>query len=297
VGDREADLYDLLAQARQTPHTEVLVRAAQDRRLARTGEGETPRLWAHLERQPLRDTREVAVPRADERPARVARLELRLARVRLRPPKARAAVREGLAELEVSAVLVRERVPPEGLPAGSTRIEWLLLTTLGRGDAGEPREPSVAQAWEWVRWYGFRWRVERYHLILKSGCRIEERQLGTAARLSCCLALYAVIASWLLVLTYQARTTPEAPASPLLSAADWVLLWQVRHPGRPCPTEEPTMRQALRELAGLGGFLGRRGDGEPGPMTLWRGLTRWYDLREGARLGQRLASARDVGNE
>jgi len=306
VGDREADLYDLFALARQRPHTAVLVRAAQDRRLANgRGEPEARRLWARLEQQPLRDTRELQVPRTDTRPARVARLELRLARVRLRPPKARAAAREELAELEVSAALVRERVPPAGLPAGAPPIEWLLVTTLGSGalgsgalGSGETAEPSVAHGWQWVQWYGFRWRVERYHLILKSGCRIEARQLGTAARLSCCVALYAVIASWLLVLTYQARTTPEAPAlGSLLRAADWTLLWQVRHPGRSCPTAEPTLQQALRELAGLGGFLGRRGDGEPGPMTLWRGLMRWYDVRAGAHLAHRLPPAPDVGNE
>src|SRR5439155_790677 len=78
-------------------------------------------------------------------------------------------------------------------------IEWLLLTTVPVTDA--------ASAWERVTWYTYRWRVERYHLVLQSGCRSEQRQLATAPRLAACLALYSVIASRLLQLTYQARVT------------------------------------------------------------------------------------------
>ncbi len=34
----------------------------------------------------------------------------------------------------------------------------------------------------------------------------------------------------------------------------------------------------LRMVAELGGFLGRKGDGEPGAQTLWRGLQRLDDI-------------------
>jgi len=173
----------------------------------------------------------------------------------------------------VDAILVREEAPPPG----EAPIEWLLLTTV-------PVD-GVEAAWERVRWYTYRWLVERYHYVLQSGCRIEQRHLETAARLACCLAVYAVVACWLLRLVYSARAAPEAPATTLVSAAEWAVLWGARHPSRPLPPV-PTLRQFVREVAGLGGFLGRRHDGEPGVKTLWQGLQRFFDLLTGYHLAR-----------
>lgn len=274
VGDQEADIYDLFVAALEQPQTELLVRATGERRVA-TAPGS---LRATLLAQPIRDTRPIPVPRADERPAREARLTLRYTAVTLRPPAHRAA--ERLPTVTLDAVLVQE----VEAPAGVEPIEWLLLTSV-------PVD-SVAAAWERVRWYTYRWRIERYHLVLKSGLKLESRQLGTAARLDCCLAVASVIASRLLALTYAARTQPAAPAAPWVSADEWTVVWTARHPGQPLPPG-PTLQQAVRELAGLGGFLGRRGDGEPGVITLWRGLQRLHDLLQGYYLA--LSLHPDVG--
>jgi hypothetical protein len=275
VGDREADIYDLFCAAAARPDTELLIRAAQDRRVA----SERGTLWAQLDAQPVADTRVVPLPRADDRPARPARLTLRWARVVLQPPRHRAA--ERLPALPVDAVLVRE----EAAPPGEAPIEWLLLTTVPVTD--------VASAWERVTWYTYRWRVERYHFVLKSGCRIEQRHLETAARLACCLAVYAVVACWLLRLLYTARATPDAPVTTLLQLDEWALLWQARHPTA-SPPAAPTLRLLVREIAGLGGFLGRRADGEPGVRTLWQGLQRCFDLLTGYHLARQLSEL--VGN-
>jgi hypothetical protein len=274
VGDQEADLYDLFVAAQEQPQTELLVRATGERRVA-TASGS---LRATLLAQPIVDCRPVPVPRADERPAREAHLTLRYTAVTLRPPAHRAA--EALPAVALDAVLVQE----VDAPAGVEPIEWLLLTSV-------PVD-SVAAAWERVRWYTYRWRIERYHLVLKSGLKLESRQLGTAARLDCCLAVASAIASRLLELTYAARTQPAAPAAPWVSADEWTVVWTARHPGQPRPSH-PTLQQAVREIAGLGGFLGRRGDGEPGVITLWRGLQRLNDLLQGFYLA--LSLHPDVG--
>jgi hypothetical protein len=274
VGDQEADVYDLFVAAQAQPETELVVRATGERRVA-TPQGT---LRATLLAQPVADTRTVTLPRADERPTRDARLTLRYTRLTLPPPAYRAA--EQLRPVSLDAVLVQE----VEAPAGVEPIEWLLLTTV-------PVD-SVDAAWERVRWYTYRWRIERYHLVLKSGLRLESRQLGTAARLDCCLAVASVIASRLLELTYAARTQPEAPADALVSTDEWTVVWTARHPDQPVPSR-PTLRQAVREIAGLGGFLGRRRDGEPGVITLWRGLQRLHDLLQGYYLAQSLHP--DVG--
>jgi hypothetical protein len=276
VGDQEADVYDLFVAAQAAPETELLVRATGERRVA----SEPGTLRATLLAQPIVDTRTMILPRADERPTREARLTLRYRRLTLPPPRYRAA--EQLPPVTLDAVLVQEVDAPPGVEP----IEWLLLTSVPVA--------SVEAAWERVRWYTYRWRIERYHLVLKSGLRLESRQLGTAARLDCCLAVASVIASRLLQLTYWARTQPEAPAAGLVSADEWAVVWAARHPGRPVPAH-PTIRQAVREIAGLGGFLGRRADGEPGVITLWRGLQRLHDLLHGYYLAR--SQLPDVGNE
>jgi hypothetical protein len=276
VGDREADVYDLFLAAEQQGAM-VLIRAAQDRRTA------TPagRLRATLEQLPEADRQVRRLPRSEDRPARPVTLALRWATVTLQPPKHRAT--ERLAAVVLDAVLVQQLDPAPGEPA----IEWLLLTSVPIDD--------LASAWQRVDWYTYRWRIERYHLVLKSGCRIEARQLATAARLRCCLAVFAVVACWLLRLTYAARESPDAPATDLLTNEEYAVLWAARHPAQPTPPQpEPTLREAVREIAGLGGFLGRRHDGEPGVITLWRGCQRLRDLLHGYHL---TLLPKNVGNE
>jgi hypothetical protein len=276
VGDQEADMYDLFVAAQALPQTALLVRATGERCV------DTPQrtLLATLRAEPVADTQAVELPRADDRAPRTATLTLRYRRLTLPPPAYRAA--ERLPAVTLDAVLVQERDAPPGVEP----IEWLLLTSV-------PVD-SPADGWERVRWYTYRWRIERYHLVLKSGLRLEERQLGTAARLDCALAVGSVIASRLLELTYAARTQPDAPAGDWVSPTEWTVVWAARHPGQPVPPQ-PTLRQAVREIARLGGFLGRRRDGEPGVITLWRGLQRLHDLLQGYYLA--LAIHPDVGNE
>ena len=270
VGDAESDVYDLFVQAQATPGTQLLIRAAQDRRTA-TGQ----HLWATLEAERVADVRAIDLPRTPERAPRQARLTLRWTRVTLAPPRNRKA---GLAAVTLDAILVAEIDPPEGVPP----VVWLLLTTVP--------VLTLEDAWERVGWYRYRWRIERYHLVLKSGCRIEERQLRTAARLESCLALYAIVAVRVLQVTELARETPDAPATGLVSTTEWRLLWLARHPDQSPPTEAPTLREVVREIAQFGGFLARKGDGEPGVITVWRGFQRLHDLVRGFHLAQSLAA-------
>ena len=120
--------------------------------------------------------------------------------------------------------------------------------------------------------------MERYHVVLKQGCRLEARQLLTADRLATAMALYSLIAGQLLRLTYLARHTPEAPCTVVLTTAEWQALYAHPHQVLAPPAEPPPLREAVRWLARLGGFLNRRADGDPGLQVLWQGLTRFHDL-------------------
>ena len=119
-----------------------------------------------------------------------------------------------------------------------------------------------------VAWYALRWLVERYHYVLKSGCRVERLQLETAKRLQRALATYAVVAWRLLWLTYEARRHPEASCEAVLPREQWQVLHQVVHKTTTIPAAPPSLREAVRQIARLGGFLARKGDGEPGVKTI-----------------------------
>ena len=138
---------------------------------------------------------------------------------------------------------------------------------------------SFANACEKLSWYTRRWGIEVYHRTLKSGCRIEERQLGTAQRLTACLAIDLVVAWRILHLTHLGRAHPEVPCTAYFEEAQWqALVAFVHRDPKAAERPPPPLRTAVRLVAGLGGFLGRTGDGEPGAQTLWRGLQRLDDL-------------------
>jgi hypothetical protein len=274
VADREADLYDLFALPRP-PQSELLVRATHNRRV----DHEARYLRDAIERAPGCGELTVAIGRRDACPPRPATLSLRSVALALWPPHRRAG-----AAIPVVAILAEETAPPPETPP----IRWLLLTTLA--DA----TPTGARAA--VRRYAARWLIERYHYALKQGCAVEELQLRQVARLERALAIYAVVAWRLLWLTYAARRQPDQPCTVALSDAEWRTLWSAIQRTAP-PAEPPSLRQAVRWIARLGGFLGRRGDGEPGVKVIWRGLQRLEDLTLGWSLAQALpAPSPDVGN-
>ena len=259
VGDREADVYDLFLVDRLAG-VDLLVRAAWDRGV----DAPQRHLWAAVAAAPAAGAVRVRVPRKPGQPARTAHLTLRFAAVTVRPPGHRAA--ERLRSVPIVAVWAVEAAPP----AGTSPIEWLLLTTC--------TVTTAEQARAVVAWYACRWGIEVWHRVLKSGCRIEARQLETADRLERCLTLYSVIAWRVLYATLLARAAPDLPCTTLLDPDEWQALYCVIHRTPTPPQTPPTLRQAVHWLAQLGGFLARSADGEPGPTVLWRGFQHLADL-------------------
>ncbi len=137
---------------------------------------------------------------------------------------------------------------------------------------------NFEQAVRCIRWYTYRWLIERYHYVLKSGCRIEHLQLETAERVKKALATYAIVAWRLLWLTYQARQNPELPCDTILETHEWQSLYCHIHDVALPSSQPPSIEQAVIWIAQLGGFLARKHDGFPGVKTLWRGLPRLHDI-------------------
>lgn len=265
VFDREGDVYDVLATAAMSDRLgHVLVRAQADRRLLHPQQ----RIWEHVEAQPLAASISIEVPKRLRQTGRTAELAIRYASITLQPPADRPKS-AGYAPVPIYAVHALEENPPKGQKA----ISWMLLTTV-------PVE-SADQAWTTVQWYACRWLIEILFKVLKTGCAAEERQLETAERLQRCLAIDLVVAWRILYLTMKGRETPDLPCTVVFEDYEWKALYVFVFKSRnAAPATAPSLREVTRTIGRLGGHLGRKGDGEPGILTMWRGLQRLPDIAE-----------------
>ncbi len=276
VGDREADIHELFHEAEQTQSGPKLLIRAERSRNRKLESPEQSFLWEKMATEPVAGYSEAHIPRRGSRAARTARLEIRYAQVRLRAPK-----RTKLPPVEMWAVHALE---VDHGPLVKEPLEWMLLTTVGVS--------SFEQATERLRWYTRRWGIEVYHRTIKSGCRIKDRQLNNADRLESCLAIDLVVAWRIYCLAKQGRETPNIPCDVFLSESEWTVLCAVIRREEP-PEKPPPLREAVRMVASLGGFLGRKADGEPGTTTLWRGLQRLEGMVIGYQAAQLFHRQRD----
>jgi len=258
VADRESDIYQLFAKARDAT-ARLLVRAQTNRRLC---SGEQTHLWSALAAAPVAGTLTVEIAAGNGRPARDATLTVRTRAVTLKPPCDQAQ----LGTMALYAVWAHEAHPP----ADSTALEWMLLTTVPT--------TTFDEACTIIQWYCRRWGIEIYHRTLKSGCHIEDRQLGTVKSLKACLAIDMVVAWRIFHLVHLSRQHPELPCTVYFDDDHWKALYCFVHRTPIVPETPPTLHQAAHMVARLGGFLGRKSDGEPGAQALWIGIQRLDDI-------------------
>jgi hypothetical protein len=268
VGDCESDCWEAIESCRQQGLSHV-IRSAQDRRLADDdasgGEDSSspPSLFERMRKQPALGQKRLLLRSRGDQQAREVQLHLSAMRVTLLPPKNWSSKthrqdRDKPAPIECWAVRVWESDPP----AGAKAIEWILLTDIPVND---PSDATLI-----AFWYSCRWLIEEYHKCLKTGCKVEERQLETADRLAALTGILSVVAVRLLQLKQQARCNPEQAARKVVP----VIYVQVLAAHRKL-SRKMNVREFWHEVAKLGGFLGRKSDGDPGWLTTWRG---WHEL-------------------
>jgi hypothetical protein len=276
VCDRGSDDYQAMRSARDIGH-HFLIRAAQNRRVYVSAEYDQEALVLDYARSlPSVGSDTVEVPGRGGRPARTATVALAAAPVWV-PAPAGTPQRRSQPILAAWILRIWEPNPPAD---SAEPLEWLLWCSL-------PTQ-TLAELKERRDWYCLRWLAELYHHIEKNGCSEEDRRFETAERMMRCLAVLAVVA----VRVFQMRNAldhqPDASAEEVGTAEEIQLVRRVsRHKGR-----RFTVRDFVRGVAKLGGFLGRKHDGDPGTLTLWRGYQRLQDMLAGFQLHASLA-----GNE
>jgi len=249
VADRESDIAALMqcAQEQGNP-ADWLIRSQHNRALK-----DEEKLWDKVHASNVLGHISFVLPGRSGQKAREVKQELRSQRITL----------PGRAGVTLTCVEACE----VDAPAGGKPVIWRLVTN---------REAADADALiELVDWYRARWEIEMYFNVLKNACRVEALQLSQMERIEKALALYMVVSWRIARLMRLGRTCPELDSS-LFFAADEIHGAHVLSK-RPRPKKTPTLNQMIRMIASLGGFLGRKSDGEPGAKTLWIGMQRVMD--------------------
>lgn len=260
VADREGDIYDWFLNAQQQPlsgKADYIIRAKSNRRLDADDDDEASYLWSTLTAADVLGRYVIDLARTPTRAARQADVEVRAQAVSLRRPKHRS---DTLPAIDLYAVYAREINPP----AEEKAVDWMLLTSLAVED--------LANAQTVIGWYKARWEIELFFRTLKSGCQVEALRLETDNRLENAIAIYQILAWHLHNTTMLAREAPEQSCEQVFGREEWRMIYALQR--KPISEKAPPLRDCVRTLAQVGGFLARKGDGEPGMKTVWRGYIR-----------------------
>lgn len=209
VMDREGDFYELFDTHRnECIKIDLLVRAAFDRKINGNN-----KLFDKLRNTPASTSIEIEIPRQSQRlrrgtqkakpkkERRTAKALVSFEKISLKPPS----YSKSKTSIELWATHLREENPPENIDP----VEWFLLTTINI--------ESTETALECIKWYCLRWRIEDWHRVLKSGCKIEELSMKKAARLKRAIAINIVVAWRIMLMTLLGRQAPELPPEILFS--------------------------------------------------------------------------------
>jgi len=277
VMDREADFFELFdTQRHVAPQVQLLVRAKYNRNIA-----PERKLFEALREAPEQGRLQIQIGRQSARPKaskqklkakraeRTAEVVLHYERVELAPSDT---AQRRQAPILLWVVHIQETDPPPNTKA----LEWWLLTTIPI--------TSRESAEQMLAWYGLRWRIEDWHRVLKTGCRIEQLGHDSAERLQRAIAIRMVIAWRIMLMTLLGREVPELPAELLFCELELTVLGAfARSRALARPT---TLGDAVRMVARLGGYLARNHDPPPGHQLMWygyttlRGMCAGYALRD-----------------
>ena len=257
IQDREADIFEFLAQPRRES-VHLLVRAAQPRTVIVEINGvkstQSTLLVAARGAEVL-GTLKIDVPRKADSAARVAELSVRVCQCKVQPPRYWSAAKKvEYGEILISVISVREENPP----VGKDPIDWTLLSTTPI--------MTFEEAVQVVKYYTYRWRIERLHYGLKSGLHIEDLQFMEFQTMCNIIGLYYITAWYVMLLAYIAREEGESAAVNWLDE-DQLTILELSE-GKPITT----VKEAVTAVAVLGGYTSYKNSPPPGLKVIWDGL-------------------------
>jgi hypothetical protein len=263
IGDRGSDVFEVFVEPRRNS-TDILIRSNQNRALI---SDEHKLLMDAVSSSDEMGVYSLDVPRQGSRLARKAEMVVRVADVTIKRP-----YRNRKEGAPLYCVWAKERSAPEGV-AG---LDWVLLTSLP--------VKNLSDALYVINAYSCRWVIEEFHKVLKSGCKVERLQFETLERLCPAIALLSVIAWRVLYLSKESRRMPDIDAKEVCDETERRVLeaWLKSQKVKQCVIK--TLKDFVRGVAIMGGFMARKSDGNPGPKAIWQGLRRLEDLTSSYKL-------------
>lgn len=256
IADRGADIYELFFSAYEA-NTDLLIRSTHNRKL-----GDGSHLWDNISTQPVAATITLQIPDKTGKKKVGIEVEVRYSKVEILRPLRSTNKYESV---ELTAIEIKQKEGKEG----QEPLHWQLLSTLPVS--------TVAEAMQCVKWYCYRWLIERFHYVLKSGTKIEELQLKSADSLQKAIHVYSMAAMRIMQMVYQSRITPEVSCEVVLTKGQWAALYMLVHKTPMLPDKPPALYDAVAWIGRLGGHLARKSDGPPGLKTVWLGYQRLCD--------------------
>lgn len=266
ITDREGDiieLFELAASENQDNSGAYFIIRSQYDRLIKIEDSEKDkackRLWQKLKKAETIGELEFAITARDDRKARKVKQHLKAISATLTPSNKKKAV-------EVNAVMAIEEDPPEGEDA----VTWIFITNL-------PIK-TFENVCKIIEYYLCRWQIELFFKVLKSGCKVEERQLQTTERIKNLIAIFLVLA-WRVMFTMMlGRIYGEMSCADLFDEAEWKSVYKILNQKKSLPRKPPMLNEFMIMVAKLGGYV-RQKDGEPpGVKVMWKGMARMVDF-------------------
>lgn len=267
VCDREADIYFFIRKIIEVGQSFV-IRCAWNRKT------EDGYIFDEIKNMEIRGNTKINIGRNGKRKRRIANISIRSGRLRILPPKS--IDRRGPV-LETNVVVAEEQGPP----SKESKIYWVLLT----GESVESNQECLRI----IEYYQSRWLIEEFHKGLKSGCKIEERQLQTCQQLKKLLGMFSILCYNILLIRYEARK--ETTGCVVLNS---IQVEYLRNKFRKEIHGRLTAKKVLYLVGRIGGFIGRKSDGEPGWLVLMRGISSLIGIEEAYRQGY-MRAMKDVG--
>ena len=267
VADREADIHEIL-QSRARANCHYLIRSRYNRKL----DGQDAHLWDVLGERAQQGQYRLELTDDKTGKTRTCQVAVRYGCYTLQAPHR--TKKQGKCQPVTLHVVEAKEINPKG-----EAICWRLLSSL-------PIH-SLADAKMLLRYYSYRWRIERLHYILKSGARVEELQLATPEQLQKAVSLLSIVSAQLLQLMHYARLQPELSISQLgIALPEWQALRACQRKGNTGKTgsDPPSVGQWIRWLTALVGFKASKRQPFPGVKRLWMALRKWHHIYQGVQL-------------
>jgi IS4 transposase len=262
IADREGDIieiFDEIAKQKEIGKAaDVIIRSQHDR-LLEGKKGEQEKLWKKLQEAPSLGEIEFVVPATEKRSGRKVKQKLKGISVSIKPGNKSTVV-------QINAVMAIEEDPP----AGEDPLIWILLTSLPVS--------TFEDAVKVINYYLCRWEIETFFKVLKSGCKVEERQLQTTERMKALITVFMILAWRVMFTMMMGRVCGEMSCDVIFDEAEWKAVYKILNKKQALPEKPPSLGEFVIMIAVLGGYVDRNKEGPPGVKVVWKGMARMVDF-------------------